>query len=316
MTHSTAASCTIRRAEEADRLGIEAIAARTWDGHDYLPRVIDTWLADSVGEFVVAVGASGEILGTGKLTCFGPGEWWLVGLRAHPDHYGQGIGGAINQYLTEAAEARIRGEFADTSAGHGVIRLCTNQSNSAVIQMMMHAGFAESGRYLRYQARAIASPGRAAEFRTLGIADLAQVRAYLDGSAYYQHAQRSSLARRWICRLLSDARLIAELDAGHVFAWHGRRNNPALMDGLLIIDEPGTHPDGQPEMTITYLDATPGNFAVLAQAARSLAASQSCKACWQMTLVRKERLVAVEQAGWRRPTDNSGRAILFTRVIQ
>ena len=34
----------IRPAEESDRISMEAIAAETWEGHDYLPKVLTNGL--------------------------------------------------------------------------------------------------------------------------------------------------------------------------------------------------------------------------------------------------------------------------------
>jgi hypothetical protein len=81
-----------------------------------------------------------------------------------------------------------------------------------------------------------------------------------------------------------------------------------------MIAGPYATDDGQ-ELVIEYLDAMPGALALMAEAARSLAAAVNCERTWHMLLYRPERLVALEQAGWRCPIDLSGRACLFARQL-
>ncbi|MCS6871193.1 MAG: hypothetical protein NZ571_07020 [Anaerolineae bacterium] len=43
---STHPELTFRRVTAADRPALEAIAAQTWDGNDYLMDVFEAWIAD------------------------------------------------------------------------------------------------------------------------------------------------------------------------------------------------------------------------------------------------------------------------------
>jgi N-acetylglutamate synthase-like GNAT family acetyltransferase len=297
---------TIRRARESDRPALEVIAARTWGGDDYLPLVFDEWLADPEGEFFVAtLGAEGRVVGTAKLTRLGPGEWWMEGMRVDPDLYGRGIGTTLHRYGLERAEA----------LGSGVARFATEQTNWPVHKMALKLGFTVAAQFLRYHADALPMRDLADQFRLLGAPDLPAVRAFLDSSPYYERAQRSIIGRRWLCYFITDDRLRPWLEQGLVYGWHGQRHDPARLNGLVITGVFQHRDDSAPELIITYLDAAPGGLAVMAQAVRGLTAHLGYQTVRHMLLVRPERLVAIEQAGWRRPPDNGGKASLFSRSL-
>jgi N-acetylglutamate synthase-like GNAT family acetyltransferase len=297
---------TIRRARESDRPALEAIAARTWHGDDYLPQVFDEWLADPDGEFFVAsLGADERVVGTAKLTQLGPGEWWLEGMRVHPDLYGQGIGTALQRYGFERAEA----------IGSGVVRFATEQANGAVHKMAHKLGFTLTAQFLRYHADALPRRDLAEQFKPLGASDLPAARAFLDSSPHYEQVQRTLIGRRWLCYYITDEHLRTWLDQGTVYGWFGRRHDPAQLDGLMITGVFHYRDGSAPELIINYLDAAPGNLAVMAQAVRGFTAHLGYRNVRHMLLVRPERLVAIEQAGWRRPPDNGGKASLFSRSI-
>jgi ribosomal protein S18 acetylase RimI-like enzyme len=279
----------IRPARAEDRTGLEAIAALTWGGTDYLPRYIDAWLADAEGLFVVAESTDPEhtILGAGKLTCFGPGEWWLEGLRTHAAQQGRGIGKAIHHHLTQAAQQR---------SPQGVLRLATSQENEAVIRMAKGNGFQEAARFLRYTASPIKESGRLFK---LGPAALPAAMALL-GS----HGQE--IDRRWVWRSLTAHRMAEYMAAGRVYGWDGLGGG---LDGVIIAY--AHHIDNKPTLLATYLGGRPGAYALLAVEGRRLAAQLDCLAVTIMLPVVPTILVGIEQAGFRRPKDNSGAGILM-----
>lgn len=296
-----------RPAAEADRAALESIAARTWEGHDYLPQVLTEWLADPDGEFCVAVGGThGPVLGTAKLTRFGPEEWWLEGMRVDPDYYGLGIGSALNRHLVE--RAIVLGNW------RGVLRYATDVENAAVHRMAAETGFRMVARFQRLTAAANADLPGSDAFQPLMPAAVPAVRAYLAKSATYDLAARSAVGRRrWACRLINDERLHTWAAQGQLYGWSGQGGRNGALDGVMIA---GPHmTDKGPELVIEYLDAAPGGLALMAEAARSLAAALDCERTWHMLLYRPERIVALEQAGWRCPTDLSGRACLFARQL-
>ena len=86
----------IRKARSSDREAIVSFSAQIWEGHDYLPRVWDQWLADDSGAFLVAE-LDGQPVGTDKISVLAPGEVWMEGLRVDPRHRGTGIARALNE---------------------------------------------------------------------------------------------------------------------------------------------------------------------------------------------------------------------------
>ncbi len=297
------ADVTIRPAEHSDRPALEAIAARTWGGDDYLPQLIDSWLADQDGEFPVATLDGERVVGTAKLTRLGEGEWWFEGLRVDPALYGRGIARVLQSYLVRRAEA----------IGSGVVRLSTAYSNRAVHRLAESTGFNMVAHFVRYQvtAKVLAESG----FRRLSEEDTPAVRVFLASSPHFERAQRSTLGPRWLCEYITPERLRAWAAQGRLYGWYGHRQHPDLLDGAILFNlttarmAPG-------ERNIGYLDATTGNLAVMAQAIRGLAAELGLEKIGHMLLDRPERLVAFEQAGWRAPYAESGGVCLFSRPLR
>ncbi|MBS7633587.1 GNAT family N-acetyltransferase [Candidatus Bathyarchaeota archaeon] len=97
-------SVRIRRVTAADKPDILEISRLTWEGHDYLPLVLDDWLCDEnskmygvqIGEHMVAV-ANLRVIENGK-------TGWMEGLRVHPDHRRKGYADVLTQKLIEEGE--------------------------------------------------------------------------------------------------------------------------------------------------------------------------------------------------------------------
>lgn len=287
----------IRPAREGDRTALESIALRIGNGWDYLPRFISDWLNDPSGEFFVSE-IDGQVVGTGKLTQLGADEWWLEGLRVDPDFQGQGIGSLLHDYALRRA----------SEMGQGILRLSTDEDNTSVHRMARKSGFVAVGNYLRYETSAYGHRMGADEFRPLVVEDVGSIRAFLNDSTHYQVAQRSTLARMWKAHLISDDRLRVWIAEALAHGW--QRGSSA---GIIIL---GARFDATPEqLEVIYADAAHGGAAKMLRAVRGLAKQLGFSTLRYMVPVEADRLVAVEQAGWRRPKDNGGRAVLFARAI-
>jgi GNAT superfamily N-acetyltransferase len=125
------------------------LTRQIWEGEDYVPHVWAEWLADPDGLLVVAE-YGGRVAGLGKLTRLAAGEWWLEGLRVHPDLEGRGIASRLHGYLVG---------YWERSLG-GVIRLATASFRAPVQHLSERSGFHKVGEYTIYTAPAIgSSPG-------------------------------------------------------------------------------------------------------------------------------------------------------------
>jgi hypothetical protein len=240
------------------------------------------------------------VIGTGKLSRFAGDEWWLEGLRVHPDFQGRGIGRLLFRHGVRQAEVIAR---------RGVSRFVTGHSNQATRKLALEAGFSLVGHYVRYVTDAVINAQDAADFRVLGEAELPAAWAFLDSSSHFAQMQRS-IKDTWVTwRFLTPERLRTRLAGSLVYGWHGRRHTPDVLDGAIILnplpDESET--TGEPrELDVAYIDAITGSLAVIAQATRALVAALGYPTAQHYLLARPERLVAVEQAGWHRPDESEG----------
>lgn len=92
-----------RPARPRDKDPILEIAAQTWEGDDYIPDVIDEWLAPGSASLIVAV-LDGRVVGLARYDRTFPGYAWFEGLRTDPAYQGRGIAKALTAYLVDLAE--------------------------------------------------------------------------------------------------------------------------------------------------------------------------------------------------------------------
>jgi len=85
---------TLRPMRAADRERVVEISRDVWDGHDYLPRVFDDWLADAGATFQAAE-LDGVVVGVQRLRPFAPRLVWYEGLRVASTHRRHGLARAM-----------------------------------------------------------------------------------------------------------------------------------------------------------------------------------------------------------------------------
>src|SRR5882672_12016852 len=90
----------------ADRERVTEICRDVWDGHDYIPRVFDDWVADAGSTFHAAE-LEGVVGGVQRMRPYAPGLIWYEGLRVASTHRRQGLARAMLQ--SAIAEAREQG---------------------------------------------------------------------------------------------------------------------------------------------------------------------------------------------------------------
>ncbi|MBN2460577.1 MAG: GNAT family N-acetyltransferase [Candidatus Cloacimonetes bacterium] len=88
----------IRKITVSDKPDILAIAARTWEGEDYIPFIIDEWLEDNNSEFV-GLWEDGKLVAFGRMKFITPHDIWLEGLRKDPDSGVRGVGKKLTCYF-------------------------------------------------------------------------------------------------------------------------------------------------------------------------------------------------------------------------
>jgi GNAT superfamily N-acetyltransferase len=280
------AQVAIRQAQESDRAQVGRLIAET--GHD----------SELGGDYYVA-SLEDRIVGAVTLTQLGEEEWWLDGLRVLPEFQRRGIGRALLQHAVQHAVQRAQ-------AQGGVLRLAADPRQPIMRRLAAQAQFALVGSYLAYQTDGL--PGYRPEFSLAQ--NIGAVRAFLDGSAYFTRAERS-VEDGGIWYRLTDARLQEFAAQARVYLWHGYRHDPNMLDGVIIFAANAA----PPLLRLAYLDAAVGTLADLCRAVRRLAARQGYQRIQHRFLARPERLVAIEQAGWRPPGTDGEDRDLFSRPL-
>jgi GNAT superfamily N-acetyltransferase len=130
-----------RPALRKDSDEVMELCSHIWDGDDYIPMVWEDWLADPDGMLGVAE-MSGRVVGIFKLTKFKEMEWYMEGLRVHPDVQGRGIAAHIHEYVVETWHRM----------GSGIIRLTTGSYNIKVHQICERTGFKRIAEFIPYRA--------------------------------------------------------------------------------------------------------------------------------------------------------------------
>jgi GNAT superfamily N-acetyltransferase len=135
------------------------LTSKIWDGEDYIKYVWDDWLADPEGALLVAepqeLGPASRMIGLGKLTRLSEEDWWLEGLRVHPDFEGRGVGTQIFQALLAAW---------GNKAGSRV-RLATSIKRLAVHQMCARLGFHKIDELAWFKAPSTSQAEKPANFQ-------------------------------------------------------------------------------------------------------------------------------------------------------
>jgi len=126
----------LRRARSDDKPRILEISSQIWEGNDYVPFIVDDWLSDAGGEFVVAL-VDGLLVGFAHRTYLAPGYAWLEGIRTEPAHRGTGAAKEITRHFLEG----VRQERADR------VGLSTHIENEASIHIIRSSGFEEVARF-------------------------------------------------------------------------------------------------------------------------------------------------------------------------
>ena len=130
---------TIRPVRPADRERVLEMVADVWDGHDYIPRVFDDWVAQPAASFQAAE-LEGLVVGLQRLRPFSERVVYYEGLRVASTHRKLGIARAM-------LEAAIR---ESREQGFEVLRLSTG--NPDAVKLFESAGFQLKARLVSWAA--------------------------------------------------------------------------------------------------------------------------------------------------------------------
>ncbi len=159
----------VRAAQAEDRAAILAFCEHTWEWGDYIERAWDGWLRDPEGKLLIAT-AGGKPVGVVHLQMLTDDDAWIEGLRVDPTQRQQGIGRALNE--AAMAEAMTRGAT--------YIRLATEATNTAAIQLARSLYMRQVGAFTLYSVAPILIPPRRAAQEMTQIATLNDMDEIID----------------------------------------------------------------------------------------------------------------------------------------
>jgi GNAT superfamily N-acetyltransferase len=137
-----------RPALPQDTPDVMELTRTIWEGEDYVPSVWAEWLADPHGMLVVAQYGK-SVVGLCRLSRLGPGEWWLQGLRVHPEYEKRGIASHLHEYTLAAWQRE----------GDGVLRLATASFRAPVQHLCERTGFKKTAEFTPFMAAALPDQG-------------------------------------------------------------------------------------------------------------------------------------------------------------
>ncbi len=243
----------LRQARTEDKPRILEISAQIWEGEDYIPGVIDRWLAAEDGEMVVAL-LGDEVIGFGRWTWLLPGYAWMEGLRVDPTRQNLGAGKAITRGVLDLV----------TRAGATRVGLATYMTDRPSIHIIESHGFTRVASFVYLEAKSNAVVRRQAEPSDLTTAiPLAEAIEFIRRSAFLA-AARGHFPHGWKFYPFA---LDAETVLSRMRYVFGIRRDGRL-SALLCSGHPLR---GQGEFTIDFLDGDPTDMAALIRHALHLA---------------------------------------------
>ena len=94
----------LRKLRHEDYDDVLEICKDIWDGLDYLPSILHSWIDHKEGAFIAAVDSdTNKVVGTNKYSVLADGTGWLEGIRVHKDYRGRKIAKLLTECVLEHA---------------------------------------------------------------------------------------------------------------------------------------------------------------------------------------------------------------------
>jgi GNAT superfamily N-acetyltransferase len=198
-----------RPALPGDTADVMELTRTIWEGEDYVPAVWAEWLVDYEGWLAVAQYGK-RVVGLCKLSRLGAGEWWLQGLRVHPDYEGGGFASRLHDYLMKAWE----------QSGDGVMRLATASFRAPVQHLCDRTGFKKIGEFTPFMAPVL--PGEAASFALVDESEVDEAFVMVrQGSTVQLTGGLMDESWEWVS--ITEERMAEAQRDGRLWWWKGRR---------------------------------------------------------------------------------------------
>jgi GNAT superfamily N-acetyltransferase len=275
----------IRPALPMDTAAVMELSGHIWEGEDYIPLVWNDWLADPHGLLAVAE-CGGRAVGLIKLTRLSDQDWWLEGLRVHPQYAGRKIASRLHDYIVDVWQNRW----------NGALRLVTPSFRYEVHHLSERTGFKRVMEAAPFKAAAV--PGQPAPFTPLEAGEIPAALEFA-GQSRLPAFSAGLIDLGWSWAPLRRDFLQAAIANRLAFWWRAR-------EGLLLLWEDEDEQDRARKIPfissiacpLEKLSACLGDF-------RRLSASLGYQdAEWNVPL-RAELLPALEEAGYIRNWEDS-----------
>jgi len=164
----------VREARPADKASLMSFIKDVWGGHDYIPKVWDTWLHDKTGRmFVVEVG--GVAVGMNRVRFLEDGSAWFEGARVHPGFRGKGLATLLGENSMKYASER----------GARVFRLTSGSRNHAAHRQISRIRFDQVARFSVYEPPKGKRPTSTSEAKRVNESDVPAALALIKQSKEY-----------------------------------------------------------------------------------------------------------------------------------
>jgi GNAT superfamily N-acetyltransferase len=258
------------------------LCSHIWDGGDYIPMVWEEWLADPDGLLGVAE-LKGRVVGVFKLTKFQEQEWYMEGLRVHPDVQGKGIAAHIHNYVVDTWR----------KMGSGKVRLVTHSENVKVHHMCEQGGFRRIAEFIPY--RAPSTQGVADDLTRLGTDDAAKALQFVT------HSQTHDLSAclvnlGWVFGESQLKHIQHSIENEHAWWWRDERGFLSIW-----VDDEGD----DPEPGIQMIGCNVNDLGDVLLDYRKLMGKIGYKTAGWIAPNHPEVIASLEKAGFERAWDKS-----------
>jgi GNAT superfamily N-acetyltransferase len=262
------------------------LTRQIWEGHDYIPFVWDDWLKDPEGLLAVAE-YGGKVVGISKLTRQSESEWWLEGLRVHPDYERQGIASHLHDYLLDYWQ-RQGGQvlrLGTASTRLAVQRICQRTGFHKILEITSYVGDPTSDAVERFTPLQPVEAGQAVEFASRGS---------------WATAPNHLIDLGWQWAEISVRHISESIAHGRAWWWGERAGGKEAL--LLARDD---EEEGETDLVIQLLACGMGHLAVCLEDFCALAGSLRLnRAIWFVPLGMGLEPV-LDKAGYRRDWEGS-----------
>lgn len=275
----------LRRARQSDTADMLELTKNIWEGDDYVPHVWEGWLADSQGLLVVAE-YEGRVLGLAHLARLSSEDWWMEGMRVHPEFEGRGIASQLHEYLTSYWLRHGSGtvRLSTASFRQNVHHLCEKQSFHKILEISF------------FITPALSEPLPEAAFTGIIEADLVPALDFIQHSPILK-LSAGMLDLGWRMAPPREVYLADTIKAGRAWWWRGREGLLSTWD-----DEDQEEP---PIPYVQCLACSPDRLAECLQDFRRLAGSLGRKQAGWMAPLHPELLPILAQTGFERDWDEA-----------